>query len=255
MGIPLLKGGGKLVVAARDRGIGPGHFGLIDLGDGMQKFSMHYEADLDRSARSVLAIQPLLWKDGWPIAGDNIKPGTYEIQSERSGAALELAVDFVRMNVDRRGGFFGPPTGPVSPVAMQTLAQDSAAWPKDGIDVDLADYMIRPHQQWAVTPVPDAGGYFDSPYFKILIAGTERALAATADGRVVTVPVFNGADDQLWRIDQLTDGTYRITPKAGSKRAESLALVAIGASTPALVKFDPASDAGRWTFRALNSER
>ena len=255
MGIPLLKGGGKLVVAARDRGIGPGHFGLIDLGDGMQKFSMHYEADLDRSARSVLAIQPLLWKDGWPVAGDNIKPGTYEIQSERSGGALELAVDFVRMDVDRRGGFFGPPTGPVAPVAMQSLDKDSAVWPKDRIDVDLADYMIRPHQQWTVTPVPDAGGYFGSPYFKILIAGTERALAATADGRVVTVPAFNGADDQLWRIDQLIDGTYRITPKPSPKQAEPLALVAIGASTPALVKFDPASDAGRWTFRALNSER
>lgn len=251
MGIPLLKGGGKLVVAARDRGIGPGHFGLIDLGDGMEKFSMHYEADMERSARSVLAIQPLLWKDGWPVAGDNIKPGTYEIQSERSGGALELAVDFVRMAVDRRGGFFGPPTGPVAPVPMQTLAQDAAVWPSGPIDVDLGDYMIRPHQQWTVEPVAGTGGYFGSPYYKIVIAGTDRALAATADRRVVTVPAFTGAEEQLWRIDQLTDGTYRISPKATSG-SKQLALAAIGASTPVLARFDPGSDTGRWDFKMLD---
>ena len=247
MGVPLLKGGGKLVVAGRDRVFGPGHFGLIDLGDGMQKFSMHYEADMDRSARSVLGIQPLLWKDGWPQGGDNLKPGTYEIESARSGGALELAVDFVRMPIDRRGGFFGPPSGPVSPVAMQTLAQDMAVWPAGPVDVDLGDYMIRPHQQWTITPA--VGGYFGSPYFKIAIAGTDRALAATTDGKVVTVPAFTGADEQLWRIDQLTDGTYRITPKGKAGSKTPLALVAIGASTPVLAKFDPNSDAGRWDFK------
>ena len=104
MGIPLLKGGGKLVAGASGRHIGPGHFGLIDLGDGVQKFSMHYEADLDRSGRSVLDIRPLLWKDGWPVGGDNFEPGTYEIQSERSGDALELAVDFVRMDTGGSAG-------------------------------------------------------------------------------------------------------------------------------------------------------
>jgi len=51
----------------------------------------------------------------------------------------------------------------------------------------------------------------------------------------------------LWRIDQLTDGTYRISPKSAK---EPTALVAVGASTVALVKFDPASEAGRWTFKA-----
>jgi arabinan endo-1,5-alpha-L-arabinosidase len=64
IGIPLLKGGGKLVVAASGRHYGPGHFGLLDLGDSVQKFSMHYEADMDRSGRSVLDIRPLLWHDG-----------------------------------------------------------------------------------------------------------------------------------------------------------------------------------------------
>ena len=79
-GNDMLKGGGKLVVAASGRSVGPGHFGLMDLGDGVEKFSCHYEADLDRSGRSVLDIRPLLWKDGWPVAGDNFKDGSYEIQ-------------------------------------------------------------------------------------------------------------------------------------------------------------------------------
>ncbi|MGB6830734.1 MAG: family 43 glycosylhydrolase [Terracidiphilus sp.] len=250
MGIPLLKGGGKLVAAANGRHYGLGHFGLLDLDDGVEKFSMHYEADMDRSARSVLDIRPLLWKDGWPVGGDNFEEGTYEIQSERSGGALELATDFVRINVPRHGGgFFGPPTGPVSPIPNQTLQQDEAVWPDGNISVDLNDYMVRPHQIWKITPVPDAGGYPGSPYFKITIAGTDRALAATADREVGTAPMFTGTPEQLWRIDELTDGTYRIMPKAVPGSSDPLALTAIGASTPTLAKFDPASDKARWNFQ------
>jgi arabinan endo-1,5-alpha-L-arabinosidase len=250
MGVPLLKGGGKLVTNGRGREYGPGHFGLVDEGQGVEKFSMHYEADMDRGGRSVLAIEPLLWKDGWPLGGENVKPGTYEIQSQRSGGALELATDFVRIQFERRRGMFGPPTGPVTPLPDQTLAQDSAAWPTGRIDVDLGDYMIRPHQQWTITPVPEAGGFMGTPYCKITIAGTERALAAGADGKVEAVPAYTGAPEQLWRIDQLTDGTYRIIPKVAADTGAPLALMAIGASTAALVPFDPASDAGRWTFRS-----
>src|SRR5512136_1279809 len=200
-GTDMLRGGGKLVVAANDRYVGPGHFGLLDLGDGVQKFSCHYEADLDRSGRSVLDIRPLLWKDGWPVAGDNFQEGTYEIQSERSGYALELAVDFVRMDTGRRG--FGPPSGPVTPVPSQDLAEMSKNWPAGNIDIRIGDYMFRPHQKWTITPVANAGGYPGSPYFKITIAGTDRALAATADAEVVAVPKFTGGSEQLWRIDQL----------------------------------------------------
>ncbi len=250
VGIPLLKGGGKLFVAASGRNIGAGHFGRMILGDDVEKFSCHYEADMDRSGRSVLDIRPLLWRDGWPVAGDHFEPGTYEIQSQRSGGALELAVDFVRMDSGRRRGFgFGPPTGPVTPIPDQTLAQDSASWPEGNIEVDLNDYMVRPHQKWTITPVPDAGGYPGGPYFKIVIAGTDRALAATADGTVVSLPAFTGGPEQLWRIDQLTDGTYRIIPKAMPGSSEPVALTAIGASTPVLLKFDPKGDKAKWNFR------
>ena len=66
---------------------------------------------------------------------------------------------------------------------------------------------------------------------------------------VETVPAFTGAPEQLWRIDELIDGTYRIMPKAMPNSAQPLALTAIGASTPALIKFDPKSDKGKWNFR------
>jgi arabinan endo-1,5-alpha-L-arabinosidase len=245
MGIDMLKGGGKLVVAASGRFVGPGHFGRLDLGDGVEKFSCHYEADLDRSGRSVLDIRPLLWKDGWPVGGDNFQAGTYEIQSERSGFALELAVDFVRMDRGARGA----PVGPVTPVAAQELAQVSANWPAGNIDIRIGDYMFRPHQKWTITPVANAGGYPGSPYFKIAIAGTDRTLAATADNEVVAVPSFTGSPEQLWRIDQLTDGTYRIMPKSVSNSKEPMVLTAVGASTPTLARFDPKSDKSRWSFR------
>jgi arabinan endo-1,5-alpha-L-arabinosidase len=250
MGIQLLKGGGKLVVAASGRFVGPGHFGRLDLGDGVEKFSCHYEADLDRSGRSVLDIRPLLWKDGWPVGGDNFWGGTFEIQSERKGYALELAVDFVRM--DRgRGGFpgRGAPPGPVTPISAQDLAQVSTNWPAGNIDIRMGDYLFRPHQKWTIAPVPNAGGYPGSPYFKIAIAGTDRTLAATADGEVVALPAFTGDPEQLWRIDQLTDGTYRIMPKSVPNSKEPLALTAVGGSTPTLAKFDPKSDKARWTFK------
>jgi len=100
-----------------------------------------------------------------------------------------------------------------------------------------------------VTPAANAGGYPGSPYFKIAIAGTDRTLAATAEGEVVTLPAFTGAAEQLWRIDQLTDGTYRIMPKSMPGSKEPVALTAVGRSTAALVKFDPKSEKARWTFK------
>jgi len=248
MGRDMLKGGGKMVVAAGNRLVGPGHFGLLDLGDGVQKMSCHYEADLDQSGRSVLGIRPLLWKNEWPVAGDNFKEGTYEIESERRGYALELVVDFVRMAGGMRG-FNRNNDEPIKPVPSQELAEVIETWPKGNIDVRIGDYMFRPHQKWTITAVPDAGGYPGGPYYKIVIAGTDRALAATANAEVITVPVFTGAPEQLWRIDQLIDGTYRIMPKVVPNSNEKLALVSSGDSTPTLAKFDMNSDNSKWNFK------
>jgi arabinan endo-1,5-alpha-L-arabinosidase len=248
MGRDMLRGGGKMVLAAGERLIGPGHFGRVIVEEGVEKMSCHYEADLEQGGRSVLRIRPLLWKNGWPVAGEIFKEGTYEIESERRGYALELVVDFVRMANTRRG--FGQTNDePIKPVASQQLADVINTWPAGEIGVRVGDYMFRPHQKWTITAVPEAGGYLGGPYYKIVIEGTDRAMAATAGAEVITVPAFTGAPEQLWRIDQLTDGTYRIMPKVVPGSTEKLALVSIGDSTPTLAKFDMNSDNSKWNFR------
>ncbi len=248
MGRKMLEGGGKMVLAARYGLVGAGHFGRFVEENGVEKMSCHFEADLERGGRSVLSIFPLLWKDGWPVAGDRLKEGTYEIESERRGYALELAVDFVRMQGSRHR-FWEKTDEPVVPMKMQTLKDVIGTWPKGNIGVRAGDYMMRPHQKWTITAVPDAGGYLGGPYYKIEIEGTHRALAATADAEVITVPEFTGAPEQLWRIEQLTDGTYRIMPKAVPGTDRKLVLVSVGDSTPSLGEFDMNSDNSKWNFR------
>ena len=288
-GIDMIQGGGKLLITSGGRVVGPGHFGLLDLSDGVQKFSMHWEADLDRGGASVLDIRPLLWKDGWPVAGENMKDGTYEIESVRTGTALELAVEGMPVGGRRArggggfgggrrggGGEFGgtnaPPLdgtnagagrggfgggrgggglfgGSGVPIPVQDVMQVSTNWPTDNIDVRLANYMVQAQQKWTLTAVTNAGGYLGSPYFKITIAGTDRALAATANGELIAVSNFNGAAEQLWRLDQLTDGTWRIMPKSVTGAKEHLALCAIGSRSATLSKFDSTSAKHRWLFK------
>ncbi len=301
-GIDMLEGGGKLLIGSEARHVGPGHFGRMVLEDGVQKFSMHWEADLDRGGASVIDIRPLLWKDGWPVAGENMKDGTYEIESVRTGTALELAVEGVPVGGARarggfggrggrggaggtnavagragfggtngfggRGGFgdiggtnavagrgarggagggrgmFGGQGGVIPP---QAVAQVSTNWPAGNLAARMANFMDQAQQKWAVAAVTNAGGYPGSPYFKITIAGTDRTLAATEDNELTVLDAFTGGPEQLWRIDQLTDGTYRIMPKGGVK--EPVALSAIGSSSATLDKFDPNSLRHRWLFK------
>ena len=319
VGRDMLEGGGRMVIAGSGRTWGAGHFGRFVVADGVEKMSLHWEADLDQGGRSVLAIRPIIWKNGWPVGGEVFKEGTYEIESERRGYSLELVVDFVRMN--RGGGMFGGgmggfggfggmgggaqrPAGAAGaqrpagaqggqapagagqapagfggmggfggfgggaaggaqaqrpaaqaapqPVASQTLADVIEDWPKGEIRVRMADYMGRPHQRWTITAVPEAGGYLSNPYFKITIEGTERALCATADMEVETVPQFTGDESQLWRIEQLTDGTYRIMPKKipGKEGVnKEYVLYSIGDSTPILEKYDFNSDNSKWNLK------
>jgi arabinan endo-1,5-alpha-L-arabinosidase len=73
-------------------------------------------------------------------------------------------------------------------------------------------------------------------------------LAATAEAELAVVPAFTGAPDQLWRIEQLADGSYRLMPKANGQ--QSLALSAIGSSMPTLETYRADSDRQRWLLRA-----
>jgi arabinan endo-1,5-alpha-L-arabinosidase len=292
-GVDMIQGGGKLLIGSGGRLIGAGHFGLIDEGNGVQKFSLHWEADLDRGGASVLAILPLLWKDGWPVAGESLKAGTYEIESVRTGTALEMAVAGMPVGgFPRRfrgappaGGPGGPGAGPGAaarpaggppaqgtaggppqggpppgggfgmfggtgkPIPDQDVAEVSKNWPTGNVDAGMSNYFSQAQQKWQITPVAEAGGYLGGPYVKITIAGTERTLAATAEGELVLLPSFTGAPEQLWRADQLADGTWRIEPKAVPNAKEPMALSAIGASSATLSKFDAKSDKQHWLLK------
>ena len=133
-------------------------------------------------------------------------------------------------------------------MATQDAAQVSSNWPAGDISARMANYMTQAQQKWAITAVTNAGGYLGAPYFKITIAGTDRTLAATDDNELIVRSTFTGGPEQLWRIEQLTDGTYRVMPKRGAK--ELIALSAIGSSFPTLDKFDPNSLRHRWLFKA-----
>ena len=257
MGVDMMQGGGKLFAGSSGRHIGVGHFGLLDLGDGVQKFSCHYESDLDRGGASVLDIRPLLWRDGWPVAGDNFTAGTYEIQSARTGTALEMAVQGVPVGGARgrggRGGA-GAPGGrgepgtspPVTPIAAQDAAQVSANWPSGPVDVRWRPTWCRRNRSGRSHPLRMLAVIPDRHFSR------SRSRAPTARSRRRRNPSWWCCQhspvrpEQLWRIDQLTDGTYRVMPKAVPNSTEPLALSAVGSSSPTLTKFKPDSDRQRW---------
>jgi len=118
----------------------------------------------------------------------------------------------------------------------------------------MGNYMCQAQQKWTIEPVADAGGYLGAPYFKITIAGTNRALAATEGEELIALPAFTGGPEQLWRFDQLADGSWRITPKAvpGSPAKDPLdrsALSAVGSSFATLARFDARSEKQRWLLK------
>ncbi|HUP04984.1 MAG TPA: family 43 glycosylhydrolase [Bryobacteraceae bacterium] len=298
-GTDMIEGGGKLLITGDERRIGAGHFGLMDLGQGVYKFSFHWEADLDRGGASVLEIRPLLFRNGWPVAGENFKEGTYEIQSVRTGTSLEMAVEGQPVGGGRggrggggagrgRGAAGGPPAqapdaagrgaqadagrgaqadagrgggrgpggggggmfgGSGTPIPDQQASQVDSNWPAGEVPVRMANYMLQAQQKWTIAPAPNGGGYPGSPYFKITIAGTDRTLAVGPDQELVVLPSFSGAPEQLWRIDEVAEGEWRIVPKSAAGSKEPLALSALGASFATLEKYDPSSEKMRWQIK------
>ncbi len=260
VGRDMYHGGGRMVINAGDRKTGAGHFGRTIIDEGVEIASFHWEADFDMGGRSTLAVRPLLWKNDWPYAGEQLKGGTFAIESERRGYSLELAVDFVRMKQERQGWFNREQMQqPVKPVPNQTLGEVIATWPDADVPVGVrcGDYMFRPHQIWDITPVEKAGGYLSAPYFKITIAGTDRALTATANKELTAKSFVDGADEQLWRIEQLTDGTFRIMPKAipGMEGTNTrYCIYSAGDSTPTLAEYDFSSDNSKWNLKPATKQ-
>ena len=117
----------------------------------------------------MLDIRPLLWKDGWPVAGENLKEGTFEIESVRTGTALELAVEGMPVG-GRRGeaggrrpapervqaarGGRGMFAGTGAPIPPQDVAEVSKNWPAGNIDVRMANYLCQAQQKWTIARRP-----------------------------------------------------------------------------------------------------
>ena len=119
------------------------------------------------------------------------------------------------------------------------------------VAVRCGDYMFRPHQRWQVTPVPERGGTICGPLYVVKIAGTNRALTAT-DNLEVTTKDFADLDEQLWRIEQLTDGTYRIMPyviPGQQGKNQKYYLYSAADSTPTLAVYDFNSDNSKWNLK------
>ena len=248
VGRDMTQGGGKLVLASEPRRIGAGHFGRYFIEDGVEKMSFHFEADLDMSGRSTLGIRPLLWRNGWPVAGEILQDGVYGMISERRGTALELSVKTVRVAGGMRGFGMGGDQ-PIVKVESQRLEDVEEAWPHGEVPVRLGADMYRPHQSWEIRAESEAGGSLGGPYYSIRIVGTQRYLTATQDKEVTTEEQFSGSAEQLWRIEQLSDGTWRIMPKCVPGCDETLVLVAVSDGTTSLGRFNYGSDNCKWTFR------
>jgi len=202
-GEDMAKGGGTLFLAAAGRLVGPGQFGLFQE-DGVEKFSCHFEGDLDRGGKPVLAIRPLLWTDdGWPKAGSDVKEGIYQVRAWRTGTVLTVT---------------------------ENAAADS---------VELADYLLHDGQKWSIAL---AGGGF----YKIVAVQDALALTAGPDGGLAAAP-YSGGEGQLWKIDELTDGSYRIQSKAGGR---ALTLKQTGESTSIDLQAFTDQDTQRWQIVA-----
>jgi arabinan endo-1,5-alpha-L-arabinosidase len=202
-----------------------------------------------------------------------LKAGTSQIESLRTGTVLELAVEGFPMGgrpvrrgpppagwpggpAGAPGGDAGPPSvgggifaGIGRPIPTQDVAEVSTKWPAGNVDVRMGNYMCQAQEKWTIEPVADAGGYLGSPYFKITVAGTDRTLAATEGAELVVLPAFTGGPEQLWRFDQLADGSWRISPRALPNSKEPLVLSAVGSSFATLARFDPRGEKQRWLLK------
>ncbi len=193
----LTNGAGTLFLAAAGRDIGPGHFGLL-LDDGVEKFSCHYEAEIGRAGRSILDIRPLIWTlDGWPLPGENVRAGTYQIQSQRTGMVLEvttnavmtaryLARDHQKWNITPAGhGFY----------EISSVSATNALEVTEGT-ADLASLTGADNQLWKIDQIADGS-------YRIKSKGSQLALAAafkTKPGNGLAFQTFTGDDTQRWVI-------------------------------------------------------
>ena len=161
-----------------------------------------------------------------------------------------------------RAGSQGPPPGAGArrrrwnirghraPIPPQDVAQVSAKWPTGNVDVRMANYLCQAQQKWTIdrrAPMPAA-----TPARPISRSRSPAPIAPWPPPKAASwsrFPRSPAAPEQLWRFDQLADGSWRIMPKAIPNSKEPLALSAVGSSFATLAKFDPKSEKQRWLIK------
>jgi arabinan endo-1,5-alpha-L-arabinosidase len=193
----MAQGAGTLFLAAAGKQIGPGHFGLL-VDDGVEKFSCHYEADLDRGGRPVLDIRPLLWTaDGWPLPGENVRDGTYQIRSQRTGTVLQSSTNLVqtarylvrdnqKWNVAPAGGGF---------YKINSVAGENVLAAADGTAA-VAPFTGAANQLWKIDQLTDGSYRIASKAGKLALAATVKIKPNNG----IALQSFTGDDAQRWVI-------------------------------------------------------
>ena len=201
-GEDMAHGGGALFLASHANLIGPGHFGLL-IEDGIEKFSSHYEADLNNGGTSVLDIQPLLWRqNGWPAPGSDPADGAWQLRSKRTGQIIETS----------------------STAGQQNLT------------VQQGRYNVLDTQKWQLTRA--------GKYYKLLAIDGKQALQAATSEPALQIAPVSDTINQLWQIDQTTDGSYRIEA-ADNKLALTAATSGANPTQLNLKKYN-GDDAQKW---------
>ncbi len=195
----MTNGAGTLFLAANGRDVGPGHFGLL-LDDGVEKFSCHYEAEIGRNGRSILDIRPLLWTpDAWPLPGDNIRDGTFQIRSQRTGMVLESFTnavrtawyfirDYQKWNITPAGhGFY----------EISGVATTNALEAAEGT-LDLSPFTGADNQLWKIDPLTDGSYRIASKLDKSALTVAFKI----RPGNGVVLQPFDGNESQRWVITE-----------------------------------------------------
>ncbi len=96
-------------------------------------------------------------------------------------------------------------------------------------------YLVRDNQKWELTHV--------GQYYKLNAVGSKNALQAAA-APPSKLPPIAVSDDQLWKIDQTSDGTFRILSKANHRALTS----AVSGTKPAGIELTEYKDddAQKW---------
>ena len=196
-GEPMTQGGGTLFLAAQGNDIGPGHFGRL-LDDGVEKFSCHYEAEIGRAGRSILDIRPLRWTaDGWPLPGENLHEGTYQIRSQRTGTILQASTNVVetarylvhenqKWNIAPAGEGFYKITSAAGESVL--AAADETAM--------IASFTGDDSQLWKIDELTDGSYRLASKLGKLALTATIKV----KPGNGVALEKFTGDESQRWVI-------------------------------------------------------